>query len=353
MTTIWATIFVLGVLIFIHELGHFLVAKWAGIKVERFSLGFPPKMIGKTIGETDYCISWIPLGGYVKMAGENPDEPTTGDPREFMSKPVGVRSMVILAGPVMNFIAAVLVFIGVLWLHGRDVPDPMQVVVGPVVLGGPADRVGIKTGDVIQAVDHQRVTEFGTMARLIHGRPGDTVEVLWRHEGDLYSARLRTRIDTAKTTDGSDTVIGIIGIGMGYITQRVSFADAVSGGLAQTFDFCGEMVKFLGGLVSGSVSIKNVSGPVGIAQIAGRVAREGWAVLLNFMAILSLNLALLNVLPVPILDGGHLVFLLLEKLRGRPLSIRQRAVAQQVGLALLLLLIVTVTYHDIVRFIAG
>ena len=343
----------LGVLIFVHELGHFLVAKWAGIRVERFSLGFPPKMIGKTVGETDYCISWLPLGGYVKMAGENPDDPTTGDPREFMSKPVGVRSLVILAGPAMNFVAAVLVFIGVLWLHGRDMPDPTQVVVGPVIADGPADRVGIKTGDVIIAVDHERVAEFDKMAKLIHGRPGDSIEVLWRHEGDLYSARFPTRTDTAKTTDGRDTVVGMIGIGMGYITQRVGFADAVSGGIKQTFDFCREMVKFLGGLVSGSVSIDNVSGPVGIAQIAGKVAKEGWAVLLNFMAILSLNLALLNILPIPILDGGHLVFLFLEKLRGRPLSMRQRAVAQQVGLVLLLLLIVTVTYHDIARFIAG
>ena len=352
-TTIWATIFVLGVLIFVHELGHFLVAKWAGIKVERFSLGFPPKMIGKQIGETDYCISWLPLGGYVKMAGESPDEPTTGDPREFMSKPVGVRSLVILAGPAMNFIAAVLIFIGVLWLHGRDMPDPAQVVVGPFVASGPADKVGIKTGDIIVAVDHQHVGNFDSMARLIHGKPGDTVEVLWKHSGDIFSARIRTRVDTAKTTDGRDTVVGIIGIGMGYITQKVGFADAVSGGLKQTGDFCVEMVKFLGGLLSGSISIKNVSGPVGIAQIAGRVAREGWAVLLSFMAVLSLNLALLNVLPVPILDGGHLVFLLFEKLRGRPLSMRQRTVAQQVGLVLLLLLIVTVTYHDIVRFITG
>ncbi|MBI5866880.1 MAG: RIP metalloprotease RseP [candidate division Zixibacteria bacterium] len=352
-TTIWATVFVLGVLIFIHELGHFLVAKWAGIKVERFSLGFPPKMIGKQIGETDYCISWVPLGGYVKMVGENPDEPSTGDPREFMSKSVGTRTLVILAGPLMNFIAAALIFIAVLWLHGRDTIDKTQVVVGPVVADGPADKIGIKTGDIIQAVDHNRVADFDSMAKLIHSRPGDTVEILWKHDGDLYSARVRTRIDTAKKTDGADTVVGVIGIGMGYVTETVGFTAAVSGGISQTFDFCGEMLKFLWGLFSGSVSIKNVSGPVGIAQIAGKVAREGWAVLMNFMAVLSLNLALLNILPVPILDGGHLVFLLIEKLRGRPLSMKQRAVAQQVGMLLLVLLIVTVTYHDIARFISG
>lgn len=352
-TTIWATVFVLGVLIFIHELGHFLVAKWAGIKVERFSLGFPPKMIGKQIGETDYCISWVPLGGYVKMVGENPDEPSTGDPREFMAKSVGIRTLVILAGPLMNFVAAALIFIAVLWVHGRDTVDRTQVVVGPVIEGGPADRIGIKTGDIIQAVDHTKISDFDSMARLIHARPGDTIELAWKHEGELYSARVRTRTDTVKKSDGGDTVVGVIGIGMGFVTEKVAFTEAVTAGIGQTFAFCGEMVRFLGGLVSGSVSIDNVSGPVGIAQIAGKVAREGWAVLMNFMAVLSLNLALLNILPVPILDGGHLVFLLIEKLRGKPLSMRQRAIAQQVGMLLLVLLIVTVTYHDIARFISG
>ena len=161
MITVLATVFVLGVLIFVHELGHFVVAKWAGIRVERFSLGFPPKMIGKTVGETEYCISWVPLGGYVKMAGELPDEEEiTGDPREFMSKSVGARSLVILAGPLMNFITAILILITVLWIHGRDVVDPNQIVVGPVEEGGPAKITGIETGDIILAVDNEKVTDF-------------------------------------------------------------------------------------------------------------------------------------------------------------------------------------------------
>jgi len=354
LTTVLSTIFVLGVLIFVHELGHFLVAKWAGIRVERFSLGFPPKMIGKTVGETEYCLSWVPLGGYVKMAGENPDEEeVTGDPREFMSKTVGQRSLVILAGPLMNFITAMLVFIGVLWLHGRDVIDPEHVVVGPVVEGGPAEGIGIKRGDVIVAIDHERVSTFQDMASMIHVRPGDSLEVTWSRNGDAYSAKLRTMIDTLPTEAGTDTIIGMIGIGMGYVTEPVGFGAAISGGIKQTFEVCGAMFQFLGRLITGQVSIKMVSGPVGIAQIAGQVAQEGWFVLLNFMAVLSLNLAILNILPIPVLDGGHMVFLAAEKLRGRPLSLRQRAIAQQVGLALLLLLIVTVTYNDILRFISG
>ncbi|GAB4325490.1 MAG: RIP metalloprotease RseP [Candidatus Zixiibacteriota bacterium] len=354
MTTILSTVFVLGVLIFVHELGHFLVAKWAGIRVERFSLGFPPKMIGKTVGETEYCISWVPLGGYVKMAGENPEESEiTGDPREFMSKSVGTRFWVIAAGPLMNFIAAIVIFVGVLWLHGRDVPDPNSVVVGPVVKGGPADMVGIKSGDVIRAVDHVPVDSFPQMASLIHERPGDSIEIVWERGSELYSAKILTIVDTVPTNSGADSVIGLIGVGMGYRTEKVGLGEAIVGGVGQTFAICGEMIKFLGSLVSGQVSIKMVSGPVGIAQIAGQVAQEGWYVLLNFMAVLSLNLAILNILPVPVLDGGHIVFLAIEKLRGRPLSLKQRAVAQQVGLVLLLLLIVTVTYHDILRFIGG
>jgi regulator of sigma E protease len=181
MTTLLSTVFVLGVLIFVHELGHFLVAKWAGIRVERFSLGFPPKMIGKTVGETEYCLSWIPLGGYVKMAGENPDEEeVTGDPREFMSKTIGQRSAVILAGPLMNFVTAMLIFIGVLFLHGRDVIDPDNVVIGPVVADGPADQIGLKRGDIIVAVDHDPVSSFETMASIIHARPGDSLDITWR-----------------------------------------------------------------------------------------------------------------------------------------------------------------------------
>lgn len=354
MTTVLATIFVLGVLIFVHELGHFLVAKWAGIRVERFSLGFPPKMIGKTVGDTEYCISWIPLGGYVKMAGENPDdEEITGEPDEFMSKPVRTRFFVILAGPLMNFVTAILIFIGVLWLHGRDTIDPNQVVVGPVRENGPADGIGIRPGDVILAVDHEKVGSFEEMATMIHSRPGDSLEILWRRDDDVYSARVKTMIDTVPTEAGTDTVVGMIGIGLGYVTEPVGLGAAIVGGFEQTFNICGAMFKFLGGLVSGQVSIKMVSGPVGIARIAGQVAQEGWSVLMNFMAVLSLNLAILNILPIPVLDGGHIIFLLAEKLRGRPLTIRQRAIAQQIGLALLLLLIVTVTYHDILRFIGG
>lgn len=354
MTTALATIFVLGVLIFVHELGHFLVAKWSGIKVERFSLGFPPKMIGKTVGETEYCISWLPLGGYVKMAGENPDESEiTGDPREFMSKSVGTRFLVIIAGPMMNFVAAFLIFIGVLWLHGRDVQDPNHVIIGPVIEDGPAHSVGITSGDEILTIAGEKITDFEQMASMIHRHPGDSLEIRWLHEGDLYAAMVKTRTDTVKTPTGADSVIGLIGVAQGFRTESVGLGSAIVGGVGQTYTLIKQTYIFLWKFFTLQISDDAVSGPVGIATIAGRAAREGFNVLMTFMAILSINLAVLNLLPVPVLDGGHVLFLAIEKIRGKALSIRTRAIAQQVGLVLLLALILKVTYNDIMRIIGG
>lgn len=354
MTTALATLLVLGVLIFVHELGHFLVAKWAGIRVERFSLGFPPKMIGFTRGETEYCISWVPLGGYVKMAGENPDETEiTGDPREFMSKSIGTRALVILAGPVMNFVTAIVLFSLVFFFYGMPIVDGNRVIVGPVLGGSPAAAIGLQPGDHIVAIDGQKLYKFQDMAAYVAARMNQSVKIVWKRGEDLYSAPVVTKVDTIKTEAGADSLVGRIGIGMGYITEPMGPIASIGAGVTQTFQICGAMFKFLGGLISGQLSIKMVSGPVGIAKMAGEVAREGFNMLMNFMAVLSVNLAILNVLPVPILDGGHLLFLLIEKLRGRPLTIKQRAVAQQVGLVLLLMLIVTVTYHDVLRLFGG
>ena len=350
MTTVLATLFVLGVLIFVHELGHFLVAKWAGIRVERFSLGFPPKMIGFTRGETEYCISWVPLGGYVKMAGENPEESEiTGDPREYMSKSVGVRALVIIAGPLMNFVAAILLFAAAFFFYGRPVPDTTRVVVGSVTEGYPAEKIGLQSGDQIVSIDHQKVATFPEMAGIVNAKPGQIVDVTWKRGDDVYSASILTKIDTAKTEAGMDSLVGRIGITPGMITEPMGLFASIGEGFSQTIYLCGATLKVLGDLVTGQMSIKMVSGPVGIAGMAGRVAREGFNVLMGFMAVLSVNLAILNILPVPILDGGHLLFLLIEKLKGRPLSIKQRAIAQQVGFVLLIMLIVTVTYNDILR----
>lgn len=350
MTTLLATIFVLGLLVFVHELGHFLVAKRAGIKVERFSLGFPPKMIGKKIGETEYCISWLPLGGYVKMAGEEPDAAqVTGAPYEFMSKPIWIRSLVVVAGPVMNYLLAVLLIWGIFFLGGRTEVDENQIVVGTVMPGSPAEKAGIKPGDKIMAVDGQAVKTFDEMREKIYAKVEKPVEVTWLRDGREMRATIVTFKDKSRNEKGQPVAVGRIGIGQAFRLYKVGFFEAARLGVVTSWDMAALVGQFLYRLIIGQESFKSLGGPVFIAQIAGESAHRGFADLLMFAALLSVNLALLNILPIPALDGGHLLFLFIEKLRGKPLSLKQRAVIQQVGFAFLILLIVFATYNDILR----
>jgi len=352
MITLLATIFVLGILIFVHELGHFLVAKKSGIRVERFSLGFPPKLIGKKIGDTEYCISWIPLGGYVKMAGEEPDEKELkGEPWEFMSKPVRTRALVVFAGPAMNFILAILIFWGIIFLAGRQEIHEDTNQIGLVAPGGPADKAGIKSGDQIISINGIEVSTFKDMAEIIHQQVEKPVEVKWRRDEEEYTAMITTYKDRVLDEEGQFKYIGKIGIGPTYTIIKVGFFRALLEGTDTSIFILVETIKFIIGLITGTASIKLVGGPVFIAQVAGQTAKTGMVSLLSFTALLSVNLCLINVLPIPVLDGGHLLFLGIEKIKGRPLSLKQRAAMQQIGLAFLILLIIFVTYNDFLRLI--
>jgi len=352
MTTLLATIFVLGILIFFHELGHFLVAKRSGIRVERFSLGFPPKLIGKKIGDTEYCISWIPLGGYVKMAGEDPDEKQIkGEPWEFMSKPVHTRALVVFAGPAMNFILAILIFWGIIFFAGKHEIHEDTNQIGLVAPGGPADKAGIKPGDRIISINGIEVSTFKEMADIIHKQVEKPVEVKWRRDGEEHFAMITTFKDRILDEEGEINYIGKIGIGPTYTTVKVGFFQSLWEGIDTSIFILVETIKFIIGLITGTASIKLVGGPIFIAQVAGQTAKAGIASLLSFMALLSINLSLINVLPIPVLDGGHLMFLGIEKIKGRPLSLKQRAAMQQIGLAFLILLIIFVTYNDFLRLI--
>lgn len=350
MTTIIATIFVLGIMIFVHELGHFLVAKWVGIRVERFSLGFPPKMFGKKIGDTEYCISWIPLGGYVKMAGEVPDrEQITGAPDEFMSKTIAQRTAVIIAGPLANLLTAVVISWAMFYSQGKPIVDPDHVVVGGVIENGPAAQAGIQSGDFILEVNGVAVSEFAAMAEIIQNRPGDSLRMAWSREGQRISGWI-VALDTVVLNETGERVRqGMIGIGEGYQLVSAGLFESAALGLDRTWMFASGIFRFLYGLVSGQVSAKMIGGPVFIARVAGDAARQGFGSLLWLIAFLSVNLAIVNILPIPVLDGGHLVFLGVEKLRGKALSLKQRAVAQQVGLFFILIFISYVTFNDFLR----
>jgi regulator of sigma E protease len=352
MTTIAATIFVLGILIFFHELGHFVVAKRSGIRVEKFSLGFPPKMIGKKIGDTEYCLSWIPLGGYVKMAGEDPEESKIeGKPWEFMSKPVGIRALVIAAGPVMNFILAILIFWGIIFFKGKQDVHEESTAIGLVSVGGPAAEAGIEPGDQIISINGIEVGSFMEMAEIIYQQVEEPVEVKWMRDDKEFTAVITTYKDKVLNEEGEVEEVGKIGVGPSYTTIKVGFFRAFLDGVDTAIFILVESVKFIFRLITGTASAKLLGGPLFIAQTAGQTAKTGFVSLLSFMALLSVNLSLINLLPIPVLDGGHLMFLSIEKIKGSPLSLKQRAAMQQIGLAFLILLIIFVTYNDLLRTI--
>lgn len=354
LTTFLSFVFVLGILVFIHELGHFLVAKRVGIKVEKFSLGFPPNIFAKKWGETTYCIGIIPLGGYVKMIGENPDEEQTGAPNEFMSKTVGQRAAVIFAGPFMNYVLAIILMVGIFMFGGRPIFDTSRVVVGMVNEDSPAMEAGLQEGDEIIAVNGQPTVNFDSARTAINRHVAKPISLTWVRSSDTLTAEVVTRAEPTMDAEGNVDSIGVIGF-----TQKVlryesyGIIESVKGGFIGAHVIVWETVKFVKKFVTGQVSARMIGGPLFIAQQSGKEAEKGAANLFFFMALLSVNLAVLNVLPIPILDGGHLLFLAIEKVRGNPLSVKARAIAQQVGMIFLFGLIILVTYNDIMRIFSG
>lgn len=352
MTTALAFIFVLGVLIFIHELGHFLIAKKVGIRVERFSIGFPPYIFSRRRGETDYSIGLIPLGGFVKMAGENPDDGGTGAADEFMSKTIGQRVAVILAGPFMNYLLAVVLLIGIFMFGGRPIFDDTKVLVGTVSEDGPAYGAGLRENDQIVSVDGYAVRTFDSLRAHINKKLNAPLELTWLRGADTVRATVVTKIEQVPNQSGGMDSIGIIGFMQKPLRyESYGFFESIRRGFVSAHVIVWETIRFVKNFVTGRISAKMIGGPLFIAQQSGREAEKGPSSLFFFMALLSVNLAVLNVLPIPVLDGGHLVFLAVEKLRGAPLSMRARAVAQQVGLVFLFGLILFVTYNDIHRWL--
>lgn len=355
MITILSFIFVLGVLVFIHELGHFLVARKVGIKVEKFSLGFPPNIFEKKIGETTYCLGIIPLGGYVKMIGENPDDDSTGAPNEFMSKTVGQRAAVIFAGPFMNYILAIFLFFAITLIWGKPVRSDSPIIIGAIGENMPALNAGLEVGDQIIAVDGTPINSFDSLRNIIGSKVEEKIEITWLRGEETFTAELTTLSVEEVKEDGTIETVGRIGFSPkpNIVFDEFGFVESLQFGFTETNDMIVRTIYFLKGLITAEVSSKNLGGPVFIAKLSGDMARRGAFYLFSLMAILSVNLAVLNVLPIPVLDGGHLVFLAIEKIKGSPLSIKARGIAQQAGMLLLFSLIIFVTYNDIVRLFTG
>ncbi len=432
MTTTISFIVVLGILITAHELGHFLVAKAFGIGVERFSIGFPPKMFGFKKGETEYCVSWIPLGGYVKLRGEGPEEEVEDpdDPKLFSARPVRQRAGVILAGPVMNLILAFIVMplvfmVGMAvpsylneppvpgWIEpgssadaagivpgelilgvdgqetasweqffekaslagdknleisirgpegdrtvtldratgegdGIGIQPPLEPRIGGLTPGYPAQKAGVEKGDLILSLGQIPVNQWSEMARIIHASAGKKLTV------KVLRGKKELNFSVTPVLDES-TGRGLMGISphSETVIRRFGPVESISKGFERNLELLGLTFSFIWELVTGQSSIKNLGGPIMIFQVTGEAARAGLAQFLAFMAFLSLQLGVLNLFPIPVLDGGHLVFLAAEGVLKRPLEMRTREVAQKVGFFLLLLLIIVISYNDILRIFGG
>ncbi len=343
----------LGILIFVHELGHFLVAKRLGIRVLKFSLGFGPTIVGTKRGETEYVLSAIPLGGYVKLYGEDPDEELPpGESRvSFSARPVSHRLATVAAGPFMNFALAVVVF-GLLSLFGTPI---LQAVVGEVSPDMPAAAAGLQPGDRVVVVDGTPVRSWEEMAEAIAGSGGAEITLGLEREGQSLTVSVAPTRRTSRNLLGEVVDRPMIGVApAGEIEiRRHPFWAAPWVGLRETARWTSLTVEVLAKMVVGRVSPRNLGGPIAIAQMAGETARAGFVSFLFLVAVLSVNLAVLNLLPIPILDGGHVLFFCIEALRGKPVSIRNREVAQQVGLMILLMLMAYVTYNDVARLVTG
>ena len=500
MITLIYFIIVIGILVFVHEFGHFIVAKLTGVGVEKFSLGFPPKLIGFKKGETEYMISAIPLGGYVKLKGEDPDENLTNDPKEFGSRSVGVRFAIVAAGPVMNFLLVFMLmplvyFLGinvpafleeepvVAWvakdspamkadfqvgdqllkidgkklnnwedyyaliqtkpgknvtisikrenkIHEKFVSLPSDILdvsgigifhkqlpqVGGVFDGLPAQQAGLKSGDIIREIGNLNITQWAHMSEVIREYPGKEVNFKVEREGGILTTKIKPTAMISKVNDQSaadaaglkrgDTILTInkraisnwerllmgkelphedkyafeivrneekhlitvipgeaqaIGIELtgkiGIIPQEMTllkkfgFFASIREGFKKSIDLTGKIFGFLKMLFSFELSIKQFGGPIMIAKMSGSAAKSGLSSLIFFTAFLSLNLGIINLFPIPALDGGHLLFFLVELIMRKPLGAKKMELAQKIGFTLLILIILTVTYNDILRFV--
>ncbi|HEV3215985.1 MAG TPA: RIP metalloprotease RseP [Vicinamibacterales bacterium] len=427
MITILAFAFVLGVLIFVHELGHFLMARRIGVRVVKFSLGFGPRLFGFTRGDTEYCISAIPLGGYVKMAGENPDDPRTGRPDEFLSKTKWQRFQVLVMGPAMNLLLAVVVTAGVL-MRGAEVPafqskppivgqvaegsaaakggirtgdrivsvagrdvntwEQFLVAVGtranretPITLmrdgkevtvdvtptpqtkyevgdvgvlpdvhphvvsvlpGSPAERAALKANDVILAVDRAPVTFPKELIDAISKKANVTVTLTIARNGTTEDVRITPELSGRNGRIGINIAEDLTMIKPGPI-------DAIGMSIQRNYESAKLIFQTVGQLITRETSTRQLMGPLAIAQLSGESAQAGWIPLLSLMASISLNLGLLNLLPIPVLDGGHIFIMALEGLARRDFSTRVKEKMFLAGFAVLLMLMVTVIYNDLTR----
>lgn len=354
MNSVLSFILVLGLLIFVHELGHFLFAKLFGVRVLKFSLGFGPKLCGKVVGETEYVISAVPLGGYVKMFGENPDEQNVPDVdrvASFAHKSVLQRFGIVFAGPAFNFLFTLVLFFFLFLFQG--VPEPVDTTrIGKVNENSPAAIGGLVENDMILEINGVGTRGWTDVLEGVKNSGGKKISMLVRRGNQELRLELTPQIDKVKNIYGEEVderyMIGIVRYDeLRYVTTGP--LGAMKSAALQTWGFIELTVTGFVKIIQQVIPASELGGPILIAQIAGQQMKAGFVNLLYFMGLLSVNLGVLNLLPVPVLDGGHLMFLTIEAVRRKPLEERAQIIAQQVGMALLGTLMIFVFYNDILR----
>jgi regulator of sigma E protease len=344
-----AFLVVLGVLVFVHELGHYLAARWCGVHVDVFSIGFGRAIVTwrDRVG-TVWKLAWLPLGGYVKLHGQERPEDVSPEVRAgwisgrtFHEKEVAKRAIVVAAGPIANFLLAMVLFAGLFAVAGRPLMLP---VAGDVLADSAAARAGVQANDRITAISGQPVRSFEDIQRIIAAHPDEHM-VLTVRRGD-------TALDLPVLTDARDAGggqrVGMLGIRGGKMEfEKVSVPQAIWGGVQQTWQVSVDTLAGVGEMLSGRRGTEDLGGPLRIAELSGQVAQLGVASMITFIALLSVNLGLINLFPIPVLDGGHLLFYLAEAIRGRPISPRAQEYGFRAGLALLAGLFIFATWNDL------
>jgi regulator of sigma E protease len=351
--SILSAIILLGIIIFIHEMGHFLFAKLMGVRVQKFSLGFGPRLIGKQYGDTEYLISAIPFGGYVKMLGETPGDELQEEERPFAYnyQPVWKRFTIVFSGPFFNILFAVIIFF-FSFLYGLPV---LVAEIGAIMPNTPAEKAGLMKGDRITVIDGIPIQQWEEMTGIIHRSPGKTLTFTVKRNENTFPISIIPEKKKVPDIFGEGKEVGLIGIkpsGASF-TKRESFGNALTESIEKTWEMSVLTVVSIWKLIQRVIPMDTIGGPILIVQMAGEQASRGAQNFFIFMAIININLGVLNLLPIPVLDGGHILFLGIEAIRKKPLNEKIISVSQKIGLAILLTLMVFVIYNDIVRLITG
>lgn len=357
ISTIILFLLILGVIVFFHELGHFFMAKLYGVKVDEFGLGFPPKAFGVKKGETEYTINWMPLGGFVKIMGEDGEE--KDNPRSFSSQGIGTRFQIISAGVIMNFFLAFVIFSFVFWagfpqdVTGENISKlknakDIKIQITAVSENSPASVYGLKPGDTILKIDEKEIKSIDDLQNYTKDNLGKTITLNIERGGANLSKEVVLR-DKISDREGP----------IGVVLARTAIAsyslpEAIKQGYKYTVNLTVFIIFAFAGvlwnLFTTGKSAMEVSGPIGIAAMTGQAASMGFMTILNFTALISVNLAIINALPFPALDGGRLLFLIVEKIKGSPLNQEWEAKANNFGFMLLMVLMVVVTFKDLMKF---